>query len=119
MADDRPELRPWGSYTVLSDTADHKVKRIVVEAGHRLSYQRHQRRNEHWFLVSGCAVVTLDGRDQPFPAGGAVDIDKGTAHRITNPGPDVVVFIEVQTGDYFGEDDIERLDDDYGRAGTI
>lgn len=118
MAADRPDNRPWGSFTVLSDAADSKVKRIVVDPEHRLSYQRHQRRSEHWFVVSGSAVVTLDGVDRPLSAGEAVDIGRGAAHRITNTGPDVVVFIEVQTGDYFGEDDIERLDDDYGRAGT-
>ena len=107
--------RPWGCYDVLSDESDSKVKRITVTPGCRLSYQRHAKRSEHWFIVSGNPVVTLDGLDEPLGAGDAVDIPVGTAHRIANPGPEPVVFIEVQHGAYFGEDDIERLEDDYGR----
>ena len=107
--------RPWGCYDVLSDDADSKVKRITVTPGCRLSYQRHAQRSEHWFIVSGSAVVTLDGVDKALEPGDSVDISVGTAHRITNPGPEPVVFIEVQHGTYFGEDDIERLQDDYGR----
>ena len=110
------EDRPWGSFTVLSDARDSKVKRIVVAPGQRLSYQRHALRAEHWFVLSGRAVVTLDGVDREVGAGQAVDVPLGTAHRIANPGDEPVVFIEVQTGTYFGEDDIERLEDDYGRA---
>ena len=108
--------RPWGFYEVLSDRNDHKVKRISVYPGKRLSYQRHGRRSEHWYIVSGTAVVTLDGDDIRLESGQAVDIGCGAAHRITNPGDVNVVFIEVQTGDYFGEDDIERLEDDFGRS---
>ena len=110
------EDRPWGSFTVLSDARDSKVKRIVVAPGQRLSYQRHALRAEHWFVLSGRAVVTLDGVDREVGAGQAVDVPLGTAHRIANPGDEPVVFIEVQHGTYFGEDDIERLEDDYGRA---
>ncbi len=112
------DVRPWGSYEVLSDADDHKVKRITVTPGRRLSYQRHERRSEHWFVVSGRGVVTLDESAVPVTTGVAVDIPVGTAHRIENTGEEPLVFIEVQTGTYFGEDDIERLDDDYGRAGT-
>ena len=109
--------RPWGSYTVLDDGApDHKVKRIVVRPGKRLSYQRHARRAEHWFVVHGSALVTLDGREIRVGPGQAVDVPLGAAHRIENTGDDDLVFIEVQHGDYFGEDDIERLEDDYGRV---
>ncbi len=111
--------RPWGSYTVLDDAAaSHKVKRIVVEPGKRLSYQRHERRAEHWFMVEGSARVTLDGRQWDLGPGEAIDIPRGSAHRIENPGPVPLVFVEVQHGDYFGEDDIERLEDDFGRAGS-
>jgi mannose-6-phosphate isomerase len=111
--------RPWGSYTVLDDAAGtHKVKRIVVEPGKRLSYQRHGRRAEHWFMVEGSARVTLDGRQCDLGPGEAIDIPRGAAHRIENPGPVPLVFVEVQHGDYFGEDDIERLEDDFGRAGS-
>ena len=109
--------RPWGSYTVLDDGApDHKVKRLVVRPGKRLSYQRHARRAEHWFVVAGTACVTLDGADHEIGPGQAIDVPLGTAHRIENVGDDDLVFIEVQRGDYFGEDDIVRLEDDYGRT---
>jgi mannose-6-phosphate isomerase len=110
--------RPWGSYTVLDDGApDHKVKRIVVLPGKRLSYQRHAHRAEHWFMVAGTAKVTLDGEERQLGPGQAVDVGQGTAHRIENVGPEPLVFIEVQRGDYFGEDDIVRLEDDFGRTG--
>jgi mannose-6-phosphate isomerase len=109
--------RPWGTYTVLSDDApDHKVKRIVVHPGKRLSYQRHAKRAEHWFFISGTAQVTLDGTVIERTAGQVIDIPVGTAHRVANAGTDDVVFIEVQHGTYFGEDDIVRLEDDFGRA---
>jgi mannose-6-phosphate isomerase len=110
--------RPWGGYVVLSDAEDHKVKRITVRPGKRLSYQRHEHRTEHWFVVSGRGVVTLDGSDLAMAAGSAMDVPAGAWHRIANDGVEPLVFIEVQTGHYFGEDDIERLDDDYGRAST-
>lgn len=109
--------RPWGAYVVLDDEPGHKVKRITVRPGRRLSYQRHEHRSEHWLVVSGEGIVTLDGTDSPVRAGTAVDVPVGTAHRIHNTGTEDLVFIEVQLGDYFGEDDITRLDDDYGRAG--
>ena len=109
------EARPWGRYDVLADEASHKVKRITVEPGHRLSYQRHRRRSEHWFVVEGDALVTLDGVEHAVATGEAIDIPAGAAHRIENKGPAPLVFVEVQRGTYFGEDDIERLSDDYGR----
>jgi mannose-6-phosphate isomerase len=109
--------RPWGYYEVLDDAASHKVKRIEVRPGHRLSYQRHERRAEHWFVVGGTAEVTLDGATVSVETGQAIDIPRGSAHRIANIGEAPLVFIEVQHGDYFGEDDIERLQDDFGRAG--
>jgi len=109
------ETRPWGRYDVLSDEASHKVKRMTVEPGHRLSYQRHSRRSEHWFVVEGDALVTLDGVEHIVATGEAIDIPMGAAHRIENQGAVPLVFVEVQHGTYFGEDDIERLSDDYGR----
>lgn len=111
--------RPWGSFTVLDDTPGHKVKRIEVQPGRRLSYQRHAKRAEHWFVVAGTAEVVLDGRSIRLVPGDAIDVPQAAAHRVANPGDDVLVFVEVQVGDYFGEDDIERLDDDYGRAGSV
>jgi mannose-6-phosphate isomerase len=111
------DRRPWGSYTVLDDEPTFKVKRIEVLPGKRLSYQRHARRSEHWFIVHGTAVVTLDGERREVSSGDAVDVPVGTDHRIENASDQLVVFIEVQHGDYFGEDDIVRLEDDYGRTG--
>jgi mannose-6-phosphate isomerase len=110
------EYRPWGDYEVLSQEADHKVKRIVVHPGKRLSLQRHSNRAEHWYMLSGKAVVTIDREDRPLTSGQSVDIPRGTLHRVKNSGKDPVRFIEVQTGDYLGEDDIERVEDDYGRV---
>ena len=119
MADDNSpayEMRPWGSFTVLDEGKHYKVKRIEVLPGKRLSYQRHGRRAEHWFVVRGIAKVTLNDAEILVNSGETVDIQVGDAHRVENPGPDDLVFIEVLTGDYFGEDDIERLDDDFGRG---
>lgn len=109
--------RPWGSFTVLDESETYKVKRIEVLPEKRLSYQRHSRRAEHWFVVAGTAKVTLNGVDLLVKAGNSIDIRTGDAHRVMNPDPsENLIFIETQTGDYFGEDDIERLEDDFGRA---
>ncbi len=108
--------RPWGAYTVLEDADDHKVKEITVRPGKRLSYQQHAKRAEHWFVVRGEGVVTLDGADLPVGPGTAVDVRTGVAHRIANTGEADLVFVEVQHGSYFGEDDIVRLEDDFGRT---
>lgn len=116
MATNERGDRPWGSYTVLDDSATHKVKRIEVLPGKRLSYQRHAHRAEHWFAVHGTGLVTLDGEQRELHPGEAIDIGLGAAHRIENPGAEVLVFVEVQHGESFAEDDIERLEDDYGRA---
>jgi mannose-6-phosphate isomerase len=110
------ETRPWGWFEVLADGDDCKVKRLTVAPGQRLSYQRHERRSEHWVVVRGRAVVTLDGVDHQLSPGDMIEIPKRAAHRVANPGPDELAFIEVQLGDYFGEDDITRLSDDYGRV---
>lgn len=112
------DVRPWGSYTVLDDDGTHKVKRLVVLPGKRLSYQRHERRSEHWFVVRGTAEVVLGGVLHRLGPGDAIDVPVGTDHRIGNPGEVDLVFVEVQHGDYFGEDDIVRLEDDYGRSGA-
>lgn len=109
------DRRPWGEYWVLEETETYKVKRIDVLPGQRLSYQKHARRSEHWFIVKGVAKVTLDGQEFIRQAGEPVDVPAGTAHRIENIGDEVLTFIEVQYGTYFGEDDVVRLQDDYGR----
>ncbi|PYS83127.1 MAG: mannose-6-phosphate isomerase [Acidobacteria bacterium] len=111
------DRRPWGSFTVLDEGEGFKVKRIEVLPGKRLSYQRHARRAEHWMVVAGTARVTLDGGERVVRCGETMDIRVGAAHRVENPGADLLVFIEIQRGDYLGEDDIVRLEDDFGRVG--
>lgn len=108
--------RPWGNFTVLDEADGYKVKRIEVLPGKRLSYQKHAQRAEHWFIVAGLAKVTLDGDEILLKPGEHVDIAVGAAHRIENPGEEKVIFIEIQRGDYLGEDDIVRLQDDFGRT---
>jgi mannose-6-phosphate isomerase-like protein (cupin superfamily) len=108
--------RPWGTFTTLDEGTDFKVKRIEVYPSKRLSYQKHAHRSEHWFVVRGNAKVTLNGEEFLLKNGDNIDIPVGTAHRVENPDAEqLLVFIETQTGDYFGEDDIERLEDDFGR----
>ena len=109
------EERPWGNFTVLDQGENYKVKRIEVLSGKRLSYQKHSSRSEHWMIVAGQAKVTLDGSETAIAAGGTIDIPIGAAHRIENVNPELLIFIEIQRGAYLGEDDIQRLQDDYGR----
>lgn len=114
---DRGEHRPWGCYEVLSDEmAGHKVKRISVRPGKRLSLQYHRKRSEHWIVVSGTGLVTVDGRELSLGPGESVDIPRQAPHRIENIGDEPLVFIEIQQGEYFGEDDIVRIEDDFGRT---
>ena len=112
----RYDERPWGSFTVLDEGGNYKVKRIEVLPGKRLSYQRHQHRAEHWMMVEGTGKVTLEGREITVPTGETIDIPRGAAHRIENPGETKLTFIEIQRGDYLGEDDIVRMEDDFGRG---
>ena len=109
------ENRPWGSYTVIIDSEDHKVKTLTVDPMRRLSYQTHEKRSEYWVIVSGTGTVTLDGTTSVCVPGDAFVIEQGTAHRIENASDTPLVFIEVQLGTYFGEDDIVRIEDDFGR----
>jgi mannose-6-phosphate isomerase len=113
MSDD--SVRPWGRYFILEESPIHKVKRIEVRPGKRLSYQRHKFRAEHWLIVQGEGVMTLDGEIRKVKVGDSVDIAIGELHRIENTSNQELIFIEVQTGTYFGEDDIERVEDDFGR----
>jgi mannose-1-phosphate guanylyltransferase/mannose-6-phosphate isomerase len=108
--------RPWGSFVILEDADDCKVKRLVVKPGQVLSLQRHQRRSEHWTVVSGKAKIRLGDKEIILEANQSTYIPAGTLHRLENPGESDIHLIEVQTGDYFGEDDIERLEDIYGRV---
>ncbi len=112
----KKEKRPWGSFEVLSDDRDdHKVKRITVLPGKRLSLQYHGKRREHWIIISGQALVTVGEVDMKLAPTEAIDIPHEKAHRIENIGDQELVFIEVQQGNYFGEDDIVRVEDDFGR----
>jgi len=108
--------RPWGYYLVLVEDRGYKVKQLVVRPGKRLSLQKHRRRSEHWFVVSGEAVVTRDAETIHRASGESVDIPLGAAHRVESLGPEDLVIVEIQRGDYLGEDDIERFEDDFGRA---
>jgi mannose-6-phosphate isomerase-like protein (cupin superfamily) len=105
---------------VVDEDDGFKVKRLTVDPGQRLSYQLHHRRAEHWSVVGGRARVTLDDVVHELGPGDSIDIPVGARHRVENPdgvGGETLTFIEVQRGDYLGEDDIVRFDDDYGRAG--
>lgn len=122
-AQKRPEVtehvtvyRPWGSYTVLEESSRYKIKKIVVNTGAALSLQRHQHRSEHWIVVKGTALVEIDGRQQFVHENESVFVPKSTLHRLSNPGKIALEMIEVQNGEYLGEDDIERFTDNYGRS---
>jgi mannose-6-phosphate isomerase-like protein (cupin superfamily) len=110
------EQRPWGSYTVLDEGHHYKVKRLEILPGKRLSYQKHTQRIEHWMVVQGSASVTLEGQEMTVGTGSTMDVPLGAAHRLANPGSETLILIEIQRGSYLGEDDIIRLQDDYGRA---
>jgi mannose-6-phosphate isomerase len=111
------DRRPWGSYLVLDEANDFKVKRIEVLPGKRLSYQKHAHRAEHWFIVQCTARVTLNDEIFELQSNSNIDIAIGDKHRVENPNAtETLVFIEVQKGDYLGEDDIVRFEDDFGRT---
>lgn len=110
------EDRPWGSFEILHEEEHLKVKKIVVNPGKRLSLQSHKQRSENWVIIQGNAVVTLDTEEIPRSSNQSVFIPAGAKHRIANGGEEDVVFIEVQTGSYFGEDDIVRYEDDFNRS---
>ena len=109
------EHRPWGSFENLLDEDYCKVKRIIVKPEQRFSYQYHHERSVHWFIVQGEAIVTLDDTEYEYHIGDVVAIPVGTKHRVENKFDKDLIFIETQTGTYFGEDDIVRIEDDYGR----
>lgn len=111
------ETRPWGSFTVLKDEPTYKLKELSVKPGNRLSLQRHFKREEHWLVTQGHPEVFLDETIHRLQPGGYIHIPLQGWHRITNPeqATENVEIIELQLGDYFGEDDIERGQDDYGR----
>ncbi len=109
------EKRPWGSFTVLMDTPTFKVKSLEVLPGQRLSLQMHYKREEHWIITAGNPMITLGEETKSYQKGDYIFIPKQTKHRIGNTGDVPITFIEVQLGEYFGEDDIVRFQDDYNR----
>jgi mannose-1-phosphate guanylyltransferase/mannose-6-phosphate isomerase len=111
-------FRPWGSYTVLEERANFKIKRIVVNPGAKLSLQMHHHRSEHWVVVSGVATITNDGKEYLLQENQSTYIPQTHCHRLTNNGTVPLSIIEVQCGTYVGEDDIVRFDDNYGRNTT-
>lgn len=116
-----PVARPWGAFTVLEEGPSYKIKRIEVKPGHRLSLQMHHHRSEHWIVVSGTAKVTRgnleDGTQEELVlTHQSTYVPCGTLHRLANPGVIPLVIIEVQNGQYLGEDDIQRFEDDYARG---
>lgn len=116
MSENYKEDRPWGSFEILHEEDQLKVKRIIVKAGKRLSLQSHKHRSENWVIIQGQAVVTRDDEEIPLTANQWIYIPAGAKHRIANRGDVEVVFVEVQTGTYLGEDDIVRYEDDFNRA---
>jgi mannose-6-phosphate isomerase-like protein (cupin superfamily) len=106
---------PWGRWCVIQDEMDFKVKKIEVFPGKKMSYQKHLKREEHWQIVRGEGKVTIEGREYLLGPGDCINIGKEALHRIENIGKETLLFIEVQRGEYFGEDDIVRIEDDYGR----
>lgn len=108
-------IRPWGHYDILEEAETFKVKKITVKPGERLSLQSHEHRSEVWTIVQGNGMVTIDAHNKPVRDGNVVHIFRGEVHRIKNTGDQDLIFIEVQYGTYFGEDDIVRYEDDYGR----
>ncbi|MEQ8829463.1 MAG: mannose-1-phosphate guanylyltransferase/mannose-6-phosphate isomerase [Alphaproteobacteria bacterium] len=111
----RRVARPWGTYEDIDKEDGFRVKRIIVNPGGRLSLQRHRRRSEHWVVVRGTAHVTIDGEEQVLTRNMSTYVSVGATHRLENKGPETLHMIEVQVGDYVEEDDIERLEDVYGR----
>ena len=110
------ETRPWGSFTILSDAENFKAKRLDVLPQKKLSLQSHKLRSEHWIVVTGLARITLGDTIQDYNPGDHIFIPIQTKHRIENPGHSLLTIVEVQLGEYFGEDDIIRYEDDFGRV---
>lgn len=115
----RTVLRPWGSYTILEEGPAFKIKRIVVDPNASLSLQMHQYRSEHWIVVSGVANVVNGDKEYQLQTNESTFVPMGSQHRLSNPGNEDLIIIEVQTGSYLGEDDIVRIEDSYGRVNNI
>jgi mannose-6-phosphate isomerase-like protein (cupin superfamily) len=116
MSNNYKENRPWGTFENLVDKEYCKVKEIVIMPGQAPSYQFHYKRNETWIIVKGAGTLTLDDEITPVQSGDTIQVPVGTKHRLRNTSNEELVFIEVQWGEYFGEDDIVRIEDDYNRT---
>jgi mannose-6-phosphate isomerase-like protein (cupin superfamily) len=110
------EERPWGNYRILHREPGMQVKRLEVKPGMRFSLQKHNHRSERWIVVAGAGTATLGKKDIAVSKGSFIEVPCGEPHRMANTGTDFLVLIEVQFGDYLGEDDIVRLEDDFGRS---
>ena len=108
--------RPWGRFTVLEEGERYKIKRIVVEPNQKLSLQKHYHRSEHWIVIKGTANVTVGDQVKLVHENESIYVPKGCIHRLENPGKVILELIEVQVGEYVGEDDIVRLEDVYQRS---
>ena len=115
MIKGKENIRPWGRYDILGVDVNYKVKEIKVNPGQRLSYQYHNSRDEYWVIVKGTAEVTIDSKVHYLKSGDMITIKRSQKHRVKNTSSDTLSFIEIQLGEYFGEDDIIRLEDDYKR----
>ena len=109
------ETRPWGKFFVIQENENYKIKRIEVEPGHRLSYQYHKKRSETWIIIMGKCKITIEDHENKNEKGDVIQIPQGAKHWVENIGKQKLVFVEIQTGEYFGEDDIIRIQDDYKR----
>lgn len=109
------EIRPWGEFHVLNEQKDFKIKKIIIKPGQRLSYQYHHKRTELWVVIAGSLTVIIDDNEYSLSKNDYIQIPQGVKHRAQNLSNNDVHFIEIQTGTYFGEDDIVRIEDDYNR----
>ena len=111
----KSEVRPWGSFTIIKENKSFKIKKIEIQPGMRLSYQFHKKRSETWVIIEGEGEIWLDDKIISYKKGDTIIIPRTMKHRISNQGKTKTVLIEIQTGEYFGEDDIVRIEDDFNR----
>ena len=109
------ENRPWGAFHILAEDENYKIKKIIVNPGKRMSYQFHNKRSECWIIIQGTAKINLNDKIELFKKGDIIEIPIKAKHRVENINDSDLIFIEVQTGEYFGEDDIVRIEDDFNR----
>ena len=116
MFNKKTEPRPWGNFVSIAENEDFKVKIISIKPKQSISYQYHFKRSEHWIIVKGFGELTIDDETTLVKKNDQIFIPLKSKHKIKNSGKQDLIFVEVQTGEYFGEDDIVRISDEYGRA---